>query len=116
MVTDLHPDYPSTLYADRRGGSILRVQHHHAHIAGCMAENRLDEPVIGVALDGTGLGTDGTIWGGEFLSRDYQGFRRLAHLRHVRMPGGAAAIREPWRMAWPTSKTRGSHPTCSGIA
>jgi hydrogenase maturation protein HypF len=99
MVTDLHPDYPSTLYADRRGGEILRVQHHHAHIAGCMAENRLDEPVIGVALDGTGLGTDGAIWGGEFLSATYEGFRRLAHFRYVRMPGGSAAIREPWRMA-----------------
>ena len=77
----------------------MAVQHHHAHMASCMAENGLNEPVIGVTFDGTGFGTDGTIWGGEFLVGDYRGFRRAAHLRPVRMPGGEQAIREPWRMA-----------------
>ena len=78
---------------------LIAVQHHHAHVASCMAENGLDEPVIGVAFDGTGYGTDGAIWGGEFLVGDYRGFRRAAHLRPVVMPGGEQAIREPWRMA-----------------
>ena len=77
----------------------LAVQHHHAHVASCMADNLLDEPVIGVAFDGTGLGTDGAIWGGEFLTGGYRGFRRAAHLRYVALPGGDQAIREPWRMA-----------------
>ena len=77
----------------------LAVQHHHAHMASCMADNGLDEPVIGVTFDGTGLGTDGAIWGGEFLTGDYRGFQRAAHFRYVAMPGGEQAIREPWRMA-----------------
>jgi hydrogenase maturation protein HypF len=75
------------------------VQHHHAHIASCMAENHLDGKVIGVAMDGTGLGADGTIWGGEFLVASLAGFERRAHLRTVPLPGGDAAIRHPWRMA-----------------
>ena len=101
IVHDLHPDYASTRYASTRDAAILRlaVQHHHAHIASCMAENGLDEPVLGVAFDGTGFGTDGAVWGGEFLVGDYRGFRRAAHLRYVAMPGGEQAIREPWRMA-----------------
>jgi len=101
IVHDLHPDYASTRYASRFGDSIprLAVQHHHAHVASCMADNGLDEPVIGVAFDGTGFGTDGAIWGGEFLTGDYRAFRRAAHLRYVAMPGGDRAIREPWRMA-----------------
>jgi hydrogenase maturation protein HypF len=101
VVHDLHPDYASTRYAWQRAGSSprLAVQHHHAHVASCMAENGLDEPVIGVAFDGTGYGTDGAIWGGEFLTGDYRGFRRAAHLRYVPMPGGEQAVREPWRMA-----------------
>jgi hydrogenase maturation protein HypF len=103
IVHDLHPDYASTRYALGRqadgGVRCLAVQHHHAHMAACMAENGLDEPVIGVSLDGTGYGTDGAIWGGEFLVGDYGGFRRAAHLRYVGMPGGEQAIREPWRMA-----------------
>jgi hydrogenase maturation protein HypF len=101
LVHDLHPDYASTRYAQERAGDrpTIAVQHHHAHVAGCMAEHGLDEPVIGVAFDGTGYGTDGTIWGGEVMVADYLGFRRAAHLRPVVMPGGEQAIREPWRMA-----------------
>ena len=78
---------------------LIGVQHHHAHIASCMAENHLEGRVIGFALDGTGYGTDGKIWGGEVLIAGYEGFERAAHLEYVPMPGGAAAIREPWRMA-----------------
>jgi hydrogenase maturation protein HypF len=81
------------------GHSPCRVQHHHAHIAACMAENKADGPVIGLAFDGTGLGTDNTIWGGEVLVADYHTFSRAAHLAPVPMPGSAAAIKEPWRMA-----------------
>lgn len=100
VACDLHPDYMSTHYA-REWSAIrcIEVQHHHAHIAACMAENKADGPVIGLAFDGTGLGTDGTIWGGEVLVADYRDFSRVAHLEAVPMPGSAAAIREPWRMA-----------------
>ncbi|HEX4071497.1 MAG TPA: carbamoyltransferase HypF, partial [Planctomycetaceae bacterium] len=104
IVHDLHPDYASTSYASERaaneGVKLVPVQHHHAHMASCMAENGLNEPVIGVSFDGTGYGTDGAIWGGEFLVGDYTHFRRAAHLRYVRMPGGDKAIHEPWRMAF----------------
>jgi hydrogenase maturation protein HypF len=103
LVHDLHPDYASTRYAVERaragGEQLLAVQHHHAHVASCMAEHRLTEPVIGVAFDGTGFGLDGAIWGGEFLVGDYRHFRRAAHLRYVGLPGGDRAVREPWRMA-----------------
>jgi hydrogenase maturation protein HypF len=100
IAYDLHPDYFSTRWA--RGQTAVRlagVQHHHAHVAACMAENQLEGRVIGFALDGTGYGTDGRIWGGEALVADYAGFERAAHLGYVPLPGGAAAIREPWRMA-----------------
>jgi hydrogenase maturation protein HypF len=103
IAHDLHPDYASTQYAKKRaertGVDLVAVQHHHAHMASCMAENGLTEPVIGVTFDGTGYGTDGAVWGGEFLVGDYNSFRRAAHLRNVGMPGGEQAIREPWRMA-----------------
>jgi hydrogenase maturation protein HypF len=103
LVHDLHPDYATTRYAQKRaekeGIDLLAVQHHHAHMAGCMAEHGLTEPVIGVTFDGTGFGTDGAVWGGEFLVGDLRQFRRAAHLRYVGMPGGERAIREPWRMA-----------------
>jgi hydrogenase maturation protein HypF len=101
VAHDLHPDYLSTKYAlDHADGvELVAVQHHHAHIASCLADNGADGPVIGVAFDGTGYGADGTIWGGEILIADLAGFRRAAHLARVPMPGGAAAIRQPWRMA-----------------
>ncbi len=96
---DLHPDYASTRYAeDRTGLQLVRVQHHHAHIVSCMAENHILDPVIGLAFDGTGYGPDGTIWGGEILIARPGRFERAAHLGCVPMPGGDAAVKEPWRM------------------
>jgi len=100
VAHDLHPEYLSTKYAlAREGVDLVGVQHHHAHIASCLADNAYTGPVIGLAFDGLGLGDDGTLWGGEVLLANLAGYRRLGHLREVRMPGGAAAIREPWRMA-----------------
>jgi hydrogenase maturation protein HypF len=100
VAYDLHPDYRSTRLALASGiEKKIGVQHHHAHIASCMAENHLDGDVIGVAMDGTGYGTDGAIWGGEFLVADFARFERRAHLRYVSLPGGNAAVRQPWRMA-----------------
>jgi hydrogenase maturation protein HypF len=100
VAHDLHPEYLSTKYAlELDGVDLVGVQHHHAHIASCLADNGEEGPVIGVAFDGTGFGSDGTIWGGEFLLADLAGFERAGHLEPVPMPGGAAAIRQPWRMA-----------------
>ena len=108
IVYDLHPDYASTRYARHLAAGeevqLLPVQHHHAHMASCMAENGVHERVIGVTFDGTGFGIDEasgepTIWGGEFLLGDYRQFRRVAHLRNVALPGGDRAARETWRMA-----------------
>jgi hydrogenase maturation protein HypF len=100
---DLHPQYLSTTYAQElaEAGTVelVGVQHHHAHIASCLAENGHDGPVIGVALDGLGFGEDGTLWGGEVLVADLVSYTRAGHLEQVALPGGAAAIRQPWRMA-----------------
>jgi hydrogenase maturation protein HypF len=103
VVHDLHPGYLSTQWArewaKERGLKTIAVQHHHAHVAGCMAEHGLTGEVIGLALDGTGYGSDGKIWGGEVLIARMESFERFAHLDYVPMPGGEAAIKEPWRMA-----------------
>ena len=103
IACDMHPEYLSTKYARQIGTeyglSLVPVQHHHAHIASCLAENKVAGPVIGVALDGTGYGSDGTIWGGEFLLADLSSFRRAGHLEYVPLPGGVAAIKKPYRMA-----------------
>jgi hydrogenase maturation protein HypF len=103
LAQDLHPDYATSRYAHERaareGTELLAVQHHHAHMAACMAEHGLPGPVLGVSFDGTGYGTDGAVWGGEFLVGDCKNYHRAAHLRYVGLPGGDQAIREPWRMA-----------------
>ena len=104
LAHDLHPDYLSTRYALARAAKgeavgLEPVQHHHAHIASCLADNQVNGPVIGVALDGTGYGIDGQIWGGEFLVADYANFERLGHLEYLPLPGGATAIRRPYRIA-----------------
>jgi len=100
VAHDLHPEYLSTKYAlDLDGVDLVGVQHHHAHLAACLADNSSTGPVIGVAFDGLGFGTDGTMWGGEFLVADLCGFERVGHFAVVPLPGGAAAVREPWRMA-----------------
>lgn len=101
IVHDLHPGYLTTRWARRQSLPLIEVQHHHAHIAACMADNGLtgETPVIGLAFDGTGYGTDGTIWGGEVLIADFKTFRRYAHLEPLPLPGGDAATRHPWRTA-----------------
>jgi len=105
IACDMHPGYLTTRWAKSQISNtqspISLVQHHHAHIAACMAENGLtgERPVIGVAFDGTGYGDDGAIWGGEFLVADYVSYRRVAHLKYVPLPGGDAAIRRPYRVA-----------------
>lgn len=104
LACDLHPEYLSTKLAIQTSENdaipVMSIQHHHAHIASCMAENGVpvsDAPVLGIALDGLGMGDDGTLWGGEFLLVDYVRYKRLASFKPVAMPGGAQAIREPWR-------------------
>jgi hydrogenase maturation protein HypF len=110
IAHDLHPDYLATKYAqelersfanaqDGVGLKLIPVQHHHAHIVSCMVDNKVESPVIGVAFDGTGMGADGHIWGGEFLVADYRGFHRKGHLEYLPLPGGVAAIKRPYRTA-----------------
>ncbi len=105
IAYDLHPEYLATKYAlDREAGGVdipqkIGVQHHHAHIASVLAEHGLQGPVIGVAADGTGYGSDGAVWGCEIMAADLLNFERLAHLSYVPLPGGEQAVRQPWRMA-----------------
>ena len=101
VAHDLHPGYLSTTYAlEREGVELVGVQHHHAHLAACLAEHGRSESAVGAIFDGTGYGLDGGVWGGEFLVGDLVSCERAGHLHPVRLPGGAAAIREPWRMAF----------------
>ena len=102
VAHDLHPDYLATKYASERGKDgmeLVPVQHHHAHVVSCMADNGLQSPVIGVVFDGTGLGSDGHIWGGEFLVANYHSSTRMGHLEYLPLPGGDAATRKPYRIA-----------------
>lgn len=100
IVHDLHPSYFSTQWAKEQSDiKLLPVQHHHAHMAACMVENQLSSPVIGIIMDGTGYGTDRTIWGGEILVGDFKDFDRFAHFEKMKLPGGDAAIKSPWRTA-----------------
>jgi len=99
IAHDLHPDYRSTRWALEQTAPCIAVQHHHAHVAACLAEHGRIDRVIGVAFDGTGLGSDGTLWGGEFLDADLDDARRVGHLRSIALAGGEAAIRAPWRLA-----------------
>ena len=102
LVCDLHPDYLSSQEAERISKSLslplLKVQHHHAHAAACMLEHGLNEPVLAIVMDGTGLGDDGEVWGGEFFFCDRAKYRRLSHFEYVPLPGGDKAAEEPWRM------------------
>lgn len=99
VACDQHPDYVSTRFARTLGVPVLPIQHHHAHIVSCMAENQITAPVLGIAWDGTGYGSDGTIWGGEFLLSTADKFQRVAHLRTFPLPGGDQAAHEGWRTA-----------------
>jgi hydrogenase maturation protein HypF len=99
IAADMHPDYVSTKFARQSGIPLMPVQHHYAHVAACMAENRLEGSVLGISWDGTGYGPDGTVWGGEFLLTHDSGFTRVASLRQFRLPGSARAVKEPRRAA-----------------
>lgn len=99
VACDLHPDYPSARYARQTGLPVITVQHHYAHTLACLAEHRIGTPALAVVWDGTGYGTDGSIWGGEFLRVDEQGFQRIAALRPFPLPGGDLCAREPRRCA-----------------
>jgi hydrogenase maturation protein HypF len=112
VAHDQHPDYLSTAYAlEREGVEHLAVQHHHAHLAACLAEHGEQGPAVGAIFDGAGYGSDGTVWGGELLVGDLRGFERFRSLWPVRLPGGDAAAREPWRMAcsWLCESFEGAH-------
>lgn len=100
VIADLHPDYLSSRHAATLGLPVEKVQHHYAHVAGCMAENQIDGPALGVSWDGTGYGADGSVWGGEFLRVTEHGFERVATLRPFRLPGNERAVREPRRSAF----------------
>ncbi|WP_405968444.1 carbamoyltransferase HypF [Streptomyces sp. NBC_00015] len=123
LVADRHPGYRSARWADRHAAArpVVRVQHHHAHVAAAMAEHGLDgtRPVIGVAFDGTGHGDDGAVWGGEFLLADYDGFSRFGHLAYVPLPGGDATVRRPYRMAlahlWAAGIGRADDLACTAV-
>jgi len=103
IACDMHPEYLSTKWAraesEKNGVPLVTIQHHHAHVVSCMVDNEVQEPVIGVSFDGTGYGTDGRIWGGEFLVADYHHFERKAHLEYLPLPGGEAAVKKPYRTA-----------------
>jgi len=102
IAHDRHPNYLSTIYArelEKTGVKTIAVQHHHAHTASCMADNSVSSPVIGIIFDGTGLGDDGYIWGGEFLTADYSTYDRMGHLEYLPLPGGDTAIKKPYRIA-----------------
>ncbi len=117
VAHDLHPGYLSTGYAlERDGVQHIGVQHHHAHLAACLAEHGVSAPALGMIFDGTGYGTDGTVWGGELLVGDLRGFERVGSLRAVRMPGGTAAIRQPWRMAYAWAAAAGEAVTAGAVA
>ena len=107
VAHDMHPEYLSSKWANGLDLPTIAVQHHHAHVAACMVEHGRTDPVLGIAYDGLGYGPDDTLWGGEFLVADYASSRRVAHLASIRMPGGVAAIREPWRMGavWTAAAT-----------
>ncbi len=109
IAHDMHPGYFSSRWAQKQPKS-FGVQHHHAHIASCLAENQTDERVIGFAFDGTGFGTDGAIWGGEVLLADCSCFQRIAHLDYIPLPGGDSGVKEPWRMAVSHFAAQGNGP------
>jgi hydrogenase maturation protein HypF len=111
VAHDLHPDYASTRWAAASRLPRLAVQHHHAHVAACLAEHGRSARAIGVAFDGTGCGLDGSAWGGEWLLADLRAFSRVGHLRPIRLPGGEAAIREPWRLALAALDDAGADPS-----
>jgi hydrogenase maturation protein HypF len=104
IACDLHPEYVSSKHAydlvKSERCEVKGIQHHEAHVASCIVDNNIKGSVVGIAFDGTGFGTDGNIWGGEFFVGDVKGLKRVAHLRYVSMPGGEAAVKEPWRMAF----------------
>lgn len=117
IVHDVHPDYFSTRWAQTRAAATQSVQHHFAHVvSGLVQQDWLDREVLGVAFDGTGAGTDGTVWGGEFLQATIDGFRRVAHLRPFRIPGGEAAILEPWRLGVSLLTAAGESSSVDGFA
>ncbi|MEV0148792.1 carbamoyltransferase HypF [Nonomuraea sp. NPDC050733] len=117
VAHDLHPDYLSTRYAqDLDGVETVAVQHHHAHIASCLADNGEAGPVVGVAFDGTGYGPDGTVWGGELLVASLAAYERAGHLEPVPLPGGVTAIRQPWRMAAACLGAAGEPPDGLAVA